>query len=137
MRPSALTFSWSLSGCGQAGAEAADLSRGLIEAFVADMDDSARQLGAGDTGAPRKVHRATAGFYERSADYRAATPDSRRLEAALAQHVLAGEPGSRQSGALCRYVQRAAQLLGRDSLMAPLQWVPAFPAPDAKPEDLP
>jgi cytochrome b pre-mRNA-processing protein 3 len=110
----------------QAGAEAADLSRGLIEAFVADMDDAARQLGAGDTGAPRKVRRATAGFYERSADYRTAMSDARRLQAALAQHVLAGEAGSRQSEALLRHVQRAAQDLGRDSLAAPLQWMPAL-----------
>jgi cytochrome b pre-mRNA-processing protein 3 len=121
----------------QAGAEASDLSRGLIEAFVADMDDSARQLGASDTGAPRKVRRATAGFYERSADYRAAMGDTRRLEAALAKHALAGDTGSRQSGALLCYVQRAAQLLSREGLAAPLQWTPAFPAPGAKLEDLP
>lgn len=94
------------------GARAGALSRALIEGFVEDIDDSLREMGTGDTAVGRKVRRAAAGFYERSADYRAALAESDplALERALAGNLLAGAEGA-PSAALARYVCAAASLL--------------------------
>jgi len=45
------------------------LSRGVVEAFVTDMDDNLRELGVGDMSVPKRVKKASAGLLERSADY--------------------------------------------------------------------
>ena len=60
-----------LRGAG-ASPEAAAAAQALVDAFVADMDDSLRELGTGDVGVPRRVKRAAAGFYARAKDYREA-----------------------------------------------------------------
>ena len=60
-----------LRGAG-ASPEAEAAAQALVDAFVADMDDSLRELGAGDVGVPRRVKRAAAGFYARAKDYREA-----------------------------------------------------------------
>src|ERR1700675_4042072 len=44
------------------GADAEAVAQVLVDAFVADMDDSLRELGTGDVGVPRRVKRAAAGF---------------------------------------------------------------------------
>jgi cytochrome b pre-mRNA-processing protein 3 len=88
------------------------MQQALIEAFVADMDDSQRELGTGDVVVGKKVRRATAGFYERARDYREAlaSKDAPMLEEALARHGLAAGT-SQASSALATYVRAAAAAL--------------------------
>ena len=45
------------------------LSRGVVEAFVTDMDDNLRELGVGDMSVPKRVKKASAGLLERCGDY--------------------------------------------------------------------
>ncbi|MGI9520174.1 MAG: ubiquinol-cytochrome C chaperone family protein [Hyphomicrobiaceae bacterium] len=46
--------------------------RALVEHFVADMDDTMRELAVGDTSVPRKVKKLAAGLMDRSRDYASA-----------------------------------------------------------------
>lgn len=84
------------------------LPRLLVEAFIADMDDSLRELGTGDLTVPKKVRRAATGLYERSMAYKAglASADDTALAAALAEHVYVGAPDS-HARALAAYVRSA------------------------------
>lgn len=93
------------------------LPRLLIEAFVADMDDSLRELGTGDLAVPKKVRRAAAGLYERSMAYRAALDDGddQALTAVLSEHAFAGVP-SPGAAALARYMTAASQSLAEMEL---------------------
>ena len=43
-----------------ASPEAEAAAQALVDAFIADMDDSLRELGTGDVGVPRRVKRAAA-----------------------------------------------------------------------------
>jgi cytochrome b pre-mRNA-processing protein 3 len=91
------------------GAAGKRVSRALIEAFVTDMDDSMREFGFGDMGVPRRVKRAAAAIYERSAAYAAAQqagPDD--LARVLAEHIYFGACGDdRLPEALAAYVRSA------------------------------
>ena len=88
------------------------LQRLLLETFVADMDDSLRELGTGDVVVGKKVRRAAAGFYERARDYRAALTDGEHeLEQALVRHGLARADAPQERRALAGYVQAAATAL--------------------------
>lgn len=63
------------------------LSQRLIETFVTDLDDAMREMGVGDLTVPKKVKKAAAGLYDRTAVYRAALAgaDPAALAAALGQ----------------------------------------------------
>lgn len=89
------------------GAAGKRLSRALIEAFVADMDDSMREFGIGDMGVPRRVKRAAAAIYERSAAYAAAQQaGGDDLARVLAEHIYFGACGDdRLPEALAVYVR--------------------------------
>jgi cytochrome b pre-mRNA-processing protein 3 len=97
----------------EAGSE--PLQQLLIEVFVADMDDSMRELGTGDVVVGKKVRKAAAGFYERSSDYRAAlaADGNGALQGVLVQHGLAGKDDRAETGALAGYVRAAASELAR------------------------
>ncbi len=102
------------------------LARALIEAFVADMDDSLREMGAGDVAVGKKVRRAAAGFYDRSGDYRLALgeEDSQALALVLAGHIsLEGA----HSLLLARYVRLAAALLAEQAAADLLDGRVVFP----------
>jgi cytochrome b pre-mRNA-processing protein 3 len=90
----------------------ADLPRLLVEAFIADMDDSLREMGTGDLTVPKKVRRAATGLYERSMAYKAALAagDADALAAVLTEHAYAGSDAQLASS-LARYVQAAAAAL--------------------------
>jgi cytochrome b pre-mRNA-processing protein 3 len=89
------------------GAAGKRLSRALIEAFVTDMDDSMREFGIGDMGVPRRVKRAAAAIYERSAAYAAAQQAGQDdLARVLAEHIYLGACGDdRLPEALAAYVR--------------------------------
>ena len=114
-----------------AGPEAPELSRAVIEAFIADMDDYVRQYGSSDVATAKKVRRAAAGFYERAAEYRAGLVERARLDRALAEHVLANGVSSARSAALASYMQRAEALLAKVSSAALLDGQIEFPPPPA------
>lgn len=91
---------------------ASPLPRMLAEAFVADMDDSLRELGTGDIAVPKKVRRAATGLYERSVAYNTAlkSADNDELADALARHVY-GADNARHANTLAAYVRAAAASL--------------------------
>jgi cytochrome b pre-mRNA-processing protein 3 len=70
-------------------ARAYQLSRALVEAFVADMDDSLRELGVGDLSVPRKVKKAAGALYDCSRAFRAADTED-ALSRALQETLLTG-----------------------------------------------
>jgi cytochrome b pre-mRNA-processing protein 3 len=109
------------------------LSQLLVEAFVADMDDSLRELGTGDLAVPKKVRRAAAGLYERSMLYRAAlqAKDELALARVLTVHAYdGGQPAG--ALALARYLRAAAG--GEEGVGST---VPGFPAVSAFTGDIP
>lgn len=93
-------------------AETSALPRLLVEAFIADMDDSLRELATGDLAVPRKVRKAATGLYERTMAYRAALPDGdvHALSETFVEHVYGGtqHPGA---GALARYLLASSSTL--------------------------
>ncbi len=92
------------------GAAGTRLSRAVIEAFVTDMDDSMREFGIGDMGVPRRVKRAAAAVYERSAAYAAAQQgEADALAHVLAEHIYLGtRSDGRVPGQVAAYVRRTA-----------------------------
>jgi cytochrome b pre-mRNA-processing protein 3 len=92
------------------GAAGDRLSRAVIEAFVTDMDDSMREFGIGDMGVPRRVKRAAAAVYERSAAYTAAQQgEAGVLAQVLAEHIYFGAcSDGRLPDQLAAYVRRTA-----------------------------
>jgi cytochrome b pre-mRNA-processing protein 3 len=85
-----------------------DLPRLLVEAFIADMDDSLREMATGDLSVPKKVRRAATGLYERSMAYRAGLADGgdRELRQVLVEHVCPGADAA-NVGDLARYLRTA------------------------------
>jgi cytochrome b pre-mRNA-processing protein 3 len=118
------------------GAQA--LTRAIIEAFVADMDDSLREMGTGDVAVAKKVRRAAAGLYERSKDYRAAlaADDPEELARLLARHGLVGDADEASRRALADYVRTAAACLADQDDATVLAGCIAFPAVTANAEDV-
>jgi cytochrome b pre-mRNA-processing protein 3 len=97
------------------GATGKRVSRALIEAFVTDMDDSMREFGIGDMGVPRRVKRAAAAVYERSADYAAAQhAELDVLAQVLLKHIYFGNcSDSRLPAQLAAYVRNTGGELER------------------------
>lgn len=96
--------------------EDSPLPRLLVEAFIADMDDSLRELATGDLAVPKKVRKAATGLYERTMAYREALPeaDVHALTQTFTEHVYGGtqHPGA---ATLARYlVESAAGLAAVD-----------------------
>ena len=93
--------------------EGPELSRLVVEAFVRDMDDNLREMGAGDLGVPKKVKKAAGGLYDRAAEYGAALRDAD--PAALQRCVEANIPGLSDQPVSCAdladYVRAAMQHL--------------------------
>lgn len=100
-------------------ADAGNITQRTIEAFVADMDGSMREMGVGDLAVPKKVKRAAAAFYERAGAYRAAlaASGSHELERALERYALsAGAGNAAAARALSDYVRDLrASLAGLDA----------------------
>lgn len=103
------------------------LRRGLGEAFVADMDASLRDLGAGDLGVGKRVKALAERLYGRIAAYAPAlaeAADDAQIEAALTRNLYKEGPPAdaaararataavRQLGAVWRGMDAAALLAG-------------------------
>lgn len=115
------------------GDAAQTLSRETIEAFVADMDDSLREMGVGDLTVPKKVKGAAAGVYARAEAFRNAlaadaAPDA--LAAAISQFALqAASAKSQNIAALGRYVRQSSQHLAGLASAQALAGRLTFPPP--------
>jgi cytochrome b pre-mRNA-processing protein 3 len=96
------------------GAPGRRLGQALTEAFVADLDDSLREMAVGDLAVPRHVKRAVAALHDRHTAYRTALAASSDdpLSAAI-QTRLAGAGGipNLDEGRLCRYIREAKHRL--------------------------
>ena len=107
------------------------LSRALIEAFVADMDASMREIGIADLGVPRRVKRAAAALFERSRAYAAAQQASGASDAlpeALAEHIHVQDGASLNlPSQLARYVRHAITSLDQQPSRMLLDGRLAFP----------
>ncbi len=121
------------------GSSTEPVAQELIDAFVADMDDSLRELGTGDIGVPRRVRRAAAGFYARSKDYRVAmaAPGAQGLEMALERHLGLGAAGDLRLDGLARYIRAAAALLAGQHGAELIEGRLAFPDPSSHAEIVP
>lgn len=91
-----------------AGGDAAKVSQSLFDLMFQDMDQSLRELGAGDITVPRRVRQMSEAFYGRAVAYDAALAqgDAQALEGALSRNVYRGAaPGGLDT--LAAYVARA------------------------------
>ena len=98
-----------LKAASKAGGE---LPRLLVEAFIADMDDSLRELATGDLSVPKKVRRAATGLYERSVAYQGALAagDQEAVAAILREHVYV-DADAQRAPVLAGYVAALARVL--------------------------
>lgn len=113
----------------------ADLSQALFDTMLADMDQSLRELGAGDLGVGRKVKRMAQGLYGRIAAYEAGLdgPDS-ELEAALERNLYGTvEPDPAWLSALAAYLRREAGSLAAQGLASLLVGELSFGGPPEPP----
>lgn len=116
------------------GALTEPVTQELVDAFVADIDDSLRELGTGDIGVPRRVKRAAAGFYARARDYRQALEASgTALEQTLARHLGDADATEPRIGALSAYVRAAAASLAGQHVEGLIEGRPSFPDPKGVP----
>ncbi len=70
------------------------IGRALIEVFVADMDDTLRELGVGDLSVPKKVKKTAAGLRERTIAYRNDVADGASLTKHISEYfeMTSGDP---------------------------------------------
>jgi cytochrome b pre-mRNA-processing protein 3 len=97
-----------------AGAPGRRLGRALTEAFVADLDDSLREMTVGDLAVPRHVKRAVAALHDRHAAYRsalAASCDGPLVAALRARLADAGAIANLDAARLCGYIREAKHRL--------------------------
>ena len=114
------------------------LPRLVVERFVADVDDSLRELGVGDLAVPKKVRLAAAGLYERATAYRAAISvgDEKALAQLLASYVFMAEGADWRSDALASYTIKAMAKLARQNVGEINSGKIAFPDAATLREDL-
>jgi cytochrome b pre-mRNA-processing protein 3 len=114
-----------------AGADAPgrQLAQALTEAFVADLDDSLREMTVGDLAVPRHVKRAVAALHDRHEAYRAAlaaSSDDQLTAAILTRLAPESSSPSLDPARLCGYIRQAKHRLdllpGIDVLAGRVAW---------------
>lgn len=88
-----------------------ELAQMLFDLMFADMDQSLREMGAGDLGVGRKVQRMAKGFYGRAQAYEAAlAADDGAMREALSRNLF-GTVDARSSDldAMAKYLRTAAE----------------------------
>ena len=93
-----------------------ELAQELFDTMFADMDQSLREMGAGDLGVGRRVRAMAEGLYGRIAAYQAGLAGNDEILAAALRRNLYGTvsepgPGGAALSTLCRYLREAAALL--------------------------
>jgi len=111
------------------GAGGEQLARTLNETFIADMDDSMREMTFGDLRVPREIKQVTAALLDRHRAYTAplGDPHGHKLEEALAGQLrYLGDSGRFAIVDLADYMHRAASRLdcisGKDLLDGNVEW---------------
>lgn len=102
------------------GAAGGSLARALNETFIADMDDSMREMTFGDLRVPREIKQVTAALLDRHEAYADALqdPTGRKLQEALAGQLrYLGDSEQFAIVLLADYMQRAAS--GLDPIPGP------------------
>jgi cytochrome b pre-mRNA-processing protein 3 len=95
------------------GAEGAEVSQALFDAFLKNLDHALRELGVGDLSVGRKMRKLGEAIYGRGKSYEAAAsalPDSAPLEAFLGRTVYA-EADAGGAPQLAAYVARQRAVL--------------------------
>ncbi len=113
------------------GAQAAETSQAVFDAFVSNLDDALRDIGVGDLSMGKKMRKLAGAFYGRLATFQEAIaplPDSSALEAMLGRTVLEGaERGD--AVALTNYTIAAREVLAGQALAALLTGEVSWPKP--------
>jgi cytochrome b pre-mRNA-processing protein 3 len=118
--------------------ETAELSQALFDILFQDMDESLRELGAGDMGVGRRIKAMAEGFYGRVLAYeRALEQGGEALEQCVRRNLYgAVDAGPGQVRAVADYIGREVAALATQDLARLAQGEVAFgPAPE--PADLP
>lgn len=102
----------------QEGTASQTLSQAVIEAFVANMDDSMREMGVGDMAVPKRVKRAAAGLYERAGRYRLALTSESDDGLSAALREFTGIEPANAFVARVRALARHVATLSYDDLIA-------------------
>jgi cytochrome b pre-mRNA-processing protein 3 len=112
------------------GADEQVVGQGVFDRFVADMDDSLREMGTGDLAVPKRVRVMGEAFYGRAETYEAAlaATEDDALVGALSRNVYGGG-AERSAQMLARYVRRAAASLAGQSASDIARGEVRFPAP--------
>lgn len=93
--------------------EASALAQALFDTYFADLDQSLRQMGAGDTGIAKRIKRMAEGFYGRVRAYERALDGAEpELEVALGRNLYGtAEPSEAVLAAAGAYVREASEIL--------------------------
>lgn len=105
------------------GGPAAEVSQGLFDAYVKDLDHALRELGVGDLSVGRKMRKLGEAFYGRGKSYEtafSALPDEAPLEALIVRTVYAGADAA-PARRLLAYVLGQREALAGQSLEPLLQ----------------
>ena len=116
------------------GAAGQRLARALNEEFIADMDDTMREMTFGDLAVPREIKQVTAALLDRHEAYSAALsmPDDARLQETLAAQLqYLGAGGQLGIVGLAGYMRRAASMLDRERGARVLAGDHHWPEPDS------
>lgn len=94
--------------------ELREISRLLIETYFADMDQSLREMGVGDTGIARKVQKMSGGFYGRLEAYGMATEQPELWPEAMRRNVYGtcDTPEVEHIRAMIAYITASQKSLG-------------------------
>lgn len=108
----------------------APAGQALFERFVADMDETLREIGIGDLTVPKKMKKIGEAFYGRFDAYTRAA-DAAALADAIRRNVYAGSaPPAGAAAALARYYLEARRALGAQPAAEVAAGRIAWPAPD-------
>jgi cytochrome b pre-mRNA-processing protein 3 len=116
------------------GAAGAPTAQALVDLLFANLDESLREMGAGDLGVGKRVKRMASAFYGRIAAYEAALAGGpEALETALGRNLYGTvASGPQQRAAAAAYLRRSAAGLEAQSGASLLAGAVRFePAPDA------
>lgn len=114
-------------------AETADLSQALFDILFQDMDESLREMGAGDMGVGRRIKAMAEGFYGRILAYeRALDQGGDALEQCVRRNLYgAADPGPGQVRSVAHYIAREVAFLATQDPERLAQGQVAFgPAPE-------
>jgi cytochrome b pre-mRNA-processing protein 3 len=114
------------------GADAAEASQALFDAYISALDNALRETGVGDLSVPRHMRGLGEAFYGRAKAHEAALAGGGdALEALIGRTVFGGERAEGRAGAMAAYVRRAGACLAGQPLAAILAGDVAWPEPAA------